>query len=122
MTLLMVCVVAYWLCYALLQIIVIFWEGDHILFTNEMSTARQPLAVRSTLPRFSDIYTLILAPKHTQKNQSQQQQQQLVKKDVSIAQFIYEDGTFAKDRFSQFVRSALREFETQQRNSTKKET
>jgi hypothetical protein len=45
-----------------------------------------------------------------------------VKKEVSIAQFIYEDGTFAKERFSQFVRNALREYETQQRNSTKKES
>jgi hypothetical protein len=115
MPLLIVGTVTYWLLAMVIQIIVTFLEGDRILSTDETVTARQPLIVSSTLPRFSDTYTLIITPKYNHGSQ-----QRTLKKETSIAQFIHEDGTFAKERFAQYVRNVLREFETK-RNSTRKE-
>ena len=91
------CVVTYFLLNTLLQAFVLFYEGDTILSARSRTSAAS-YAVSSSLPRYSDTYTLTL------RSPGGAQLAQLSK---SVSAWIYEDGDVDYERMCADIRVSL---------------
>jgi signal peptidase complex subunit 2 len=123
--LLLACVVAYFLLNTLLQAFVFLHEGDIILTTHSRQPLPFGLALSSSMPRYSDIYTLTLRAKDAHWevkpvrsicfplppflfSRSRVGQVELCK---SVSCWIYEDGEVEADILKADVLALLERFE-----------
>jgi len=103
------CVVGYFMLNSLLQVFMMLFERDIILFTHprkEMTTSTG-IAVSTHLPRFSDTYKIVLAsadPKAVAARVPAVLER-------SIVEWFYEDGHLADDIFKRDVTALLKQFE-----------
>jgi signal peptidase complex subunit 2 len=93
------CVVTYFLLNTLLQAFVLFYEGDTILSLSARSReSPATYSVSSSLPRYSEIYTLTL------RSAGGAQLAQLSK---SVSAWLYDDGDVDIEVFKRDVTSLL---------------
>lgn len=113
--LLLVCIFFYVILNGALQLVAYLKEKNHILFTHPLagSVTQTGLAISSSLPRFSDKYTLMIGssdPKSIAARPS-------VTLTKSVASWFRSDGTLAESIFLSHVQGLLDEYRGEARKT-----
>lgn len=103
--LLVSCIVIYMLLNVVLQYVAYFKEKNHILLTHPLSGTftQTGLAVSSTLPRYSDMYTFTIASSDPKSIAARP----AVHFTKSVTQWFASDGVLAEDIFVEDVENLL---------------
>uniref|UniRef100_A0A7S0R521 Signal peptidase complex subunit 2 n=1 Tax=Pyramimonas obovata TaxID=1411642 RepID=A0A7S0R521_9CHLO len=106
----LLCVVGYFVLNTLLQVFMMIFERDVIIFTHPRKDASSStgIAVSTQLPRFSDQYKIILASADPKASAARSP----VVLERSIVDWFYEDGHLADDIFKKDVAALLKQFES----------
>ncbi|CAM9233949.1 unnamed protein product [Phaeothamnion confervicola] len=99
------CCVSYFVCSGLLQLVMSFFEQDTIMFTKATRGQGKGLRLRTSFPRFQDIFTVIII------EQDKSPGALTTTLEVGVGSFFDQDGYFDEVGFCDRVAEKLKEHE-----------
>lgn len=104
---LLVSLVAYTLCTAVLSLLMWRMEGDAFFFANKGQKGSPILSLSSEMPKYQDRYTLIFKL----RNHSLEDGRTIATKEDSVTKWFDSNGHLLRQRFATVVKSALQSYD-----------